>query len=280
MRFSRMPEIRRGGNLRLFGLATVVVLVAAALIVYFTIGFGSHFSQAVSPQDLGGSSNTNLAASSPVRALPPAQVAQVAATSIPESALKTKEQNSTPQSPPIPAVNYGEVLSEGFVPLELPGGESSDSWYTFQVNISTRDITLFFALYNSGKDTIIKTVEIGQYSQGELIDNARVTMFYPNGAPRHLHFDAVAGTTSLSQRYGQPYGPSMFSSGLRVAMVNYGLVLGDESGAIRADVHLDLSGLSDSESVMLTQSNPDVVNRVMVELQVLVDQINAKRPIE
>ena len=96
MRFSRMPEIRRGGNLRLFGLATVVVLVAAALIVYFTIGFGSHISQAVSPQDLGGSSNTNLAASSPVRALPPAQVAQVAATSIPESALKTKEQNSTP----------------------------------------------------------------------------------------------------------------------------------------------------------------------------------------
>ena len=277
MSFSRIPESRRGGNLPVFGLATVVVLVAAALIVYFTIGFGANFSQAASPQDLPGSSNTNLAASSPVRALLPAQVA---ATSIPESALKTKEQNSTPQSPPIPAVNYGEVLSEGFVPLELPGGESLDSWYTFQVNTSTRDITLFFALYNSGKDTIIKTVEIGHYGQGELIDNARVTMFYPNGAQRHLHFDAVAGTTSLSQRYGQPYGPSMFSPELRVAMVNYGLVLGDESGAIRADVHLDLSGLSDSESVMLTQSNPDVVNRVMVELQVLVDQINAKRPIE
>ena len=56
--------------------------------------------------------------------------------------------------------------------------------------------------------------------------------------------------------------------------------LGHIGGAVHPDVHLDLSGLSDSESVMLTQSNPDVVNRVMVELQVLVDQINAKRPIE
>ena len=43
MRFSRMPEIRRSGNLPLFGLATVVVLVAAALIFYFTIGFGANF---------------------------------------------------------------------------------------------------------------------------------------------------------------------------------------------------------------------------------------------
>ena len=118
------------------------------------------------------------------------------------------------------------------------------------------------------------------YTQGELINNARITMFYPEGPERYLSFDATAGTIGLSQRHGQPFGPSMFTPELRVALVNYGVVLGDESGSIRADLHLDLTGLSDSESFMLAQSNPEVVNRVMVEVQGLVDQINARRPKE
>lgn len=281
MRFSRMPESRRGNGLRLLGLALVaIVVVTAALVVYFTVGFGPNFSQAASPEGPKGAGNATLAASSPLGALPPAPVAQQAPTPVPEITLQTQKEESNLLSPPIPSVSYGEVLSEGFVTLDLPGEQVRNAWYTFQVNTSTREITLFFALYNEGKDTIIKTVEVARYTQGELINNACITMFYPQGPERYLSFDAEAGTIGLSQRHGQPYGPSMFTPELRVALVNYGLVLGDESGSIRADLHLDLTGLSDSESFMLAQSNPEAVNRVMVEIQGLVDQINARRPIE
>lgn len=280
MSFSRMPESRGGGNLRLFGLVIVAIVVAAALVFYFAVGFGSNSSQAA-PPDNTVNSNSPMRASYGVTgaSLPAPQAVQQVPTPVANTAMNQK-QSSGLQSAPIPTVKYGEVLSEGFITLDLPGNQTSEAWYTRQVDTYSKNLTLFFALYNDPGDTIIKTVEVAPYADGNQITNARLTMFYPNGAERYLSFDGAQGTISLTQRYGQPYGPSIFSPDLRIALVNYGVVLSDPADSIRADIHLDLSGLSDTESLTLVQTNPVLVNQVLTEVQGIVDQVNDKRPVQ
>jgi len=75
----------------------------------------------------------------------------------------------------------------------------------------------------------------------------------------------------------QPYGPSMFSPELRVALVNQRMVLKDETGAISAELQLDLTGLSDSEVMVFKKSAPGTVDEVLSELQDLVRQIEGGR---
>ena len=278
MSFSRMPESRGGGNLRLFGLVIVAILVAAALVFYFAVGFGSSSSQAAPPDNVVGSSSPSRASYGMAGgSLPASQMLQQAPTPVSGAAV-TKKQNSGNKSMPIPTAEYGEVLSEGFVTLDLPGSQTAEAWYTRQVDTYSKNLTMFFAIYNEPGDTIIKTVEVAPYADGNPVDNARIIMFYPDGAERHLSLDRVEGTIGLTQRYGQPYGPSIFSPDLRIAMVNYGVVLTDHSNSIRADIHLDLSGLSDTESITLVQRNPVLVDQVLMEIQNIVNQVNDKRP--
>ena len=277
MKFSRMPENRGGGKLPLIGIFVIAVLAVGALISYVATGFGSdspQTSQLAPPQ---GITKTSLTASQGVRAFPQPSAPTLSPTPLPTAGLRLLDSDPGPVAGVVPDVRYGEVLAEGFVTLELPGGTDTATWYTFQVDTYSKDITLFFALYDSTMDTIIKTVEVQDYAQSAIINNAEITMFYPDGPERLLKFDAVEGTVSLAQRYGQPYGPSLFSPELRVSLVNYGLQMTDGIGSVRANVQLDLSGLSDSESIALIQSNPTVVNKVMLELQELIDQIERKR---
>ena len=279
MSFSRMPESRGGGgsNLRLFGLVIIAVLVSAALVIYFTTGFGSNSSQAAPPESLRPS--TTVWQGYPGGASLPVQPAVQQVPAPVSNAALTKMRGSNQQSLQAPAVNYGEILSEGFVTLDLPGNEVADAWYTRQLDTYTRNLTLFFAVYNSSS-TIIRTVEVAPYIDGAPISNARIALFYPNGIERHVGFDGNNGTVTLTQRHGQPYGPSLFSPDLRVALVNYGLTLGDQNGSVRADIHLDRSGLSDTESLTLVQSNRPLVNQVLAEVQGIVDQINSRRPVQ
>jgi hypothetical protein len=64
---------------------------------------------------------------------------------------------------------------------------------------------------------------------------------------------------------------------LRVALVNHGMALSDETGNINVELHLDLTGLSNSESMVFQRFNPEVVEYVLSEIQGLVGQIEAKR---
>jgi hypothetical protein len=92
-----------------------------------------------------------------------------------------------------------------------------------------------------------------------------------------LNFNRSEGTITLTQQYRQPYGPSIFSPELRVALVNHGMLLSDDTGNINVELQLDLTGLSDSEGMVFQRVAPEVVDDVLSEIQGLVDQIEAKR---
>lgn len=271
MRVSRAPEKRGGTNKILLYLSLVVtVVIVGILIAYFTAGFESRSAT-------GDQTGLTELAVSPAQAEPTfAPVSTATPEPKTELTLLATEPISLPRV--IPDVKFGEVLSEGLVDINLPGEVTAESWYTFQVNTSTRDITLFFALYGNSADTITRTVKIDGYTQRGKLNSAEVTLFYPEGTERLIIFDGQQGIITLAQQYPQPFGPSMFSPELRVAMVNQKMVLTDESGNINAQLQLDLSGLSDSEHMVFKRSAPELVDAALTEIQELVKQIEDKRP--
>ena len=84
---------------------------------------------------------------------------------------------------------------------------------------------------------------------------------------------ARRGSIALEQQYRLPTGPSMFSAGLRRALVFYGMELYDEAGEIEVQLHLDLSGLSQSEGLEFKRLVPGAVYDALGELQFPVEQI-------
>ena len=273
MKVSRAPEKRAGTNKGLLYLSVIVaVVIVGVLITYFTTGFQS-------PSATGDQTGVAETASrTPVQQLAlPTVVAPPTATPAPVLELKLLESEPDPLPGFIPDVKFGEVLSEGFVNVELPGDNLNQAWYTFQVDTATRDITLYFAFYNDSLDTIVRTVQIDSYTQGQDLTNAELTVFYPEGPERTIGFDGAEGTIILTQQYRQPYGPSLFSAELRVALVNQRMELQDQSGDITTELQLDLSGLSDSELIVFKSADPKVVERVLDEIQELVGQIEDRR---
>ena len=274
MKVSRAPERRGGANkivlfIALFGAA----IVAGVLIIYFTTGFESRAATG-DQLEAPAASSTGAEVAQPE----PAPETSPIPTPMPTVALKLLEAEPELQPRFIPDVNFGEVLSQGFTDLKLPSNTTAQSWYTFQVNTVSRDITLFFAVYDSSLNTIVRTVKIEGYSQGGDLDSAEVTLFYPQGEPeRVLVFDRDQGTMTLTQQMRQPYGPSLFSPELRVSLVNQRMLLADQTGAIEAQLQLDLTGLSDSEVIVFQRTAPGTVAEVLVELQDLAQQIEANR---
>ena len=271
MKISRAPEKRRGNNKTLMYFSLFATLaVAAILIIYFTTGFDLRSAKG----DQSGLKDlaliTDQLATTPT---PPP-------TATPEPTPELKLLASDPVSLPrvIPEVKFGEVLSEGLVSVELPGNVTAESWYTFQVNTATRDITLFFALYGDSANTITRTVKIEGYAQRGSLNQAEVTIFYPEGTERRVVFDGEQGIITLAQQFQQPDGPSMFSPELRVAMVNQKMVLTDESESISVQLQLDLTGLSDSEYLVFKRSAPEIVDGALSEIQDIVKQIEDGRP--
>lgn len=270
MKISRSPE-KRGGINKIWLYISLVstVVVVGILITYFTAGFESRSAT-------GDQTGLSDLAASPAQVAPNADPIPTA-TPEPRSDLMllATEPISLPRA--IPDAKFGEVLSEGLVDIDLPGEVTAESWYTFQVNTSTRDITLFFAIYGDSPDTITRTVKIEGYTQRGNLSIAEVTLFYPEGTERLIIFDGQQGVITLAQQYPQPYGPSMFSPELRVAMVNQKMVLTDDSGNISTQLQLDLSGLSDSEHIVFKRSAPELVNAALSEIQAIVMQIEDKR---
>jgi hypothetical protein len=173
----------------------------------------------------------------------------------------------------LPDVKFGDVLDEGLMKLKMPGGESVDTWYTFQVDTEKRDITVFFALFDAERQSVLSTVQLNNYTRGSELQKGMVTLYYEDGSERVLAFDGVEGTMTLTQHYKVPFGPSMFSPDLRRSLVYYGLKLQDEAAGLTMELHLDISGLSESEKMVFKQSAPREVTTALAEIKVMADQI-------
>ena len=278
MRVSRAPEKRGNPKMPAIFLSFVAAsLTLAAIIVYFTIGFDSTLAMVTQSGESQTSASNLPAIIDPEVNILPTAAPLPEPTPIPAVAITLLEAEAEPAPLPVPLVKFGEVLAEGLVELALPANHLVETWYTFQVDTSTGDITLFFAPYDS-LDNIVGTVKVEDYAQGRLLDNAEITLAYPDAPDRVLTFDGPAGTMSLSQEQDwQPYGPSLFSLDLRVALVEQDIKLRDQSGDTTAGLQLDLTGLSNSEWINYQRSEPEVVDRVLLEIQLLVDQIESKR---
>ena len=306
MRASRAPE-GRGLNKRLVFISVIIVAITAAVVVtYFSMGSDSISAkneQATVPQDSGPTSSSvgdqALAAAPTATPEPmptpiplPTAAPAPTATLVPAPESNQSDGSDTdPQPTPaptaqpstaayptvLPDARFGEILEEGQTQLKFPGGDQINTWYSFQVDTETRDITLFFAQYDDDLESIQGTVKVDHYTRGVDLENAEVTLYFPAGSSRVLYFDREDGTIGLDQQYALPVGLSMFSSGLRRDLVYYGMELQNQTGEIQVELHLDLSGLSLSEGLEFKRVAPGTVDDVLLELQVLVEQIENQR---
>ena len=177
----------------------------------------------------------------------------------------------------LPQVRFGEVLGEGLMELSTPNGERIDTWYTFQVDTTSGEIIVYFALFDEKEQSILSTVRVDNYSKGNDLTKAEVTLFYPDGMQRVIGFDGVAGTMSITQRSNLPYEPSVFSRELRRSMVYYGMELQDAEADASLKLDLDVSGLSKGEKISFTHSAPAEVAMALEELKEMVRVIEVVR---
>jgi len=300
MRDSRAPEGRSATKRFAIGAIAITVVVAAVAVFLFTSG-----SDPIAAKDAEGlgtvstsPANDNLTvapaatkAPEPKATAVPAPTPMPEATPVPDEPDSGSAQDSNLQLAPeptavpnsaskpilLPEAVFGEILEEGMTNLRYPRGESVNAWYSFQVDTESLKITMFFAQYDDAMETILSTVRVDNYTKGAELSNAKVSVNYPDGSTRTLFFNREEGSIKLNQQYMLPVGPSMLSSDLRRALVYYGMELEDESGDIQVELHLDLSGLSQSEGLEFTRVVPDTVNDVLKELQSLVEQIEDNR---
>jgi hypothetical protein len=206
------------------------------------------------------------------------QTPQQATEVVPEAAPEpTLEEKRAAAMELLPDVEFGEVLEEGFGYLKLPGGELVDTWYTFQVDTRNGNITIYMAQFDSELESILTTLKVANYAQGEELRNADMTLYYSDGSERIISLDKTDGTIRLVQHYNLPFGPSVFSPPLRRELVFYGMELQDQAGDIMVELHLDVSGLSDGEEMVFEKQAPVEVGNALHEIRQLVDQIEEQR---
>ena len=309
MRSSRAPEGRGTSKPVIFLVLIAVLLFAGLAATYFTQGFGAF---PVTPAQAEVTESATDAVAQPSGVPVPAAVTEAPAvilaptatpvpepTAVPATAVPVLRPTATPLPAPVEVVNpdtektvetvvvaeesenldflpdvkFGDVLDEGLMDLRMPGGETVDTWYTFQVDTEKRDITVFFALFDAERQAVLSTVQLNNYTRGNELQKGMVTLYYEDGSERVLAFDGVEGTMTLTQHYKVPFGPSMFSPDLRRSLVYYGLKLQDEAAGLTMDLHLDISGLSESEKMVFKQSAPKEVTTALAEIKVMADQI-------
>ena len=307
MRNSRAPEGRGTPKPVIFLVLIAVLLFAGLAATYFTQGFGAfpatpaqaEVIELVADPVAQPSADTvpEAVAEAPVVILAPTATPVPEPTAVPATAVPVLRLTATPLPVPavvsesektvetvvvadesenldfLPDVKFGDVLDEGLMELKMPGGESVDTWYTFQVDTEKRDITVFFALFDAERQSVLSTVQLNNYTRGSELQKGMVTLYYEDGSERVLAFDGVEGTMTLTQHYKVPFGPSMFSPDLRRSLVYYGLKLQDEAAGLTMELHLDISGLSESEKMVFKQSAPREVTTALAEIKVMADQI-------
>ncbi len=307
MRNSRAPEGRGTPKPVIFLVLIAVLLFAGLAATYFIQGFGAFPATPAQAEvtetatvvvaQPSGDTVPEAVAEAPVVILAPTATPVPEPTAVPATAVPVLRPTATPLPVPavvsepektveavvvadesenlnfLPDVKFGDVLDEGLMKLKMPGGESVDTWYTFQVDTEKRDITVFFALFDAERQSVLSTVQLNNYTRGSELQKGMVTLYYEDGSERVLAFDGVEGTMTLTQHYKVPFGPSMFSPDLRRSLVYYGLKLQDEAAGLTMELHLDISGLSESEKMVFKQSAPREVTTALAEIKVMADQI-------
>ena len=269
MAVERTPERRRKVNFGLLlGALIIAIVILGVLIALFTGTLDPLLGRGESDRIFGQPPPTVEPAGVPANTPTPALTPTPEPTGMTEPVVQPKV---------IPEVSFGEVSQEGWVDVELPDGSIVETWFTFQVDTTTREITLLFAVYNDG-NTLASTVKTERYVQGSPLDNAEVMLFFPAAPERVISFNGLDGTVTETQIYNfQPFEPSIFSPGVRSNLVYYELALRTESGDTTVDLDSDLSGLLGREALFLEKSDPVLVNRALNELGALIQQIENKR---
>ncbi len=269
MRVSRMPEYRGGsGSPIVLILVLLAVLIVGGVVIFLLLG-GDSASQdtvppTIAPQPL------------PVN---PAGAVQTLPTPVPPPVeAQPQVADAMPEPFQAPQVLFGEVLAQGFVDLQLLTGQVR-TFYTFQVDTSTQNIVLFFALYDPTGQAISRSIVVEDYSQSELIDNAELTVYYPDAPATVIRFDREEETVESSQFYTtQPHGPGLFSSQMRIALIRQNLPLSNTDGNIGADMQLDPTGVADLSGYRITIKDPVTTETALIEVQAIIDQLESRRP--
>ena len=271
MRVSRMPEYRGGsGSPIVLILVLLAVLVVGGVVIFLLIGGNSVSPAPVEPTP----------APAPVVQTSPAVVPQpqAALPTLPPVEPAPQEGSSMPEPFQAPQVLFGEVLAQGFVDLQLQTGQVR-TFYTFQVDTSTQNIILFYALYDPTGQAISRSVVVENYSQSELIDNAELTVYYPDAPATVIRFNGAEGTIESSQFYTtQPHAPGLFSSQMRIALIKQNLPLASEEGSIAAAMQLDPTGVADLSGYKVTIKDPATTETGLAEVQAIIDQLESRRP--
>ena len=276
LRVSRMPEYRGGsGSPIVLILVLLAVLIVGGVVIFLLLG-GNDASTAPPPPTAAAPA-PNIIMQQPTMA---PVVMQPQATPIPVAEPVAAEPQQQPAGAAFqkPEVLYGEVLSEGFVDLELLAGRVR-TFFTFQVDTSTQNIVLFFALYDPTGQAISRSVVVEDYSQSDLIDNAQLSVYYPDAPPTQLRFDKETGTVESWQFYTtQPHGPGIFSPQMRISLIRQNLPLQNSDGLIAADMQLDPTGVADLSGYRVIQQNPAITETALSEIQAIIDQLESRRP--
>ncbi len=268
MRVSRMPEYRGGsGSPIVLILVLLAVLIVGGVVIFLLLGSNSVNPAPVEPTPVP----QPIVQSNPAAVIPqPAPTVQPVVTSSPQDAIPEPFQP--------PQVLFGEVLAQGFVDLQLQTGQVR-TFYTFQVDTSTQNIILFFALYDPTGQAISRSIVVEDYSQSELIDNAELTVYYPDAPATVIRFNKDEGTVESSQFYTtQPHGPGLFSSQMRIALIKQNLPLASGDGNIGADMQLDPTGVADLSGYRITIKDPVTTETGLIEVQEIIDQLESRRP--
>ena len=276
MRVSRAPEHRGGaGSPILLILVLLVVLIVGGVVIYLLLGNTAAVGPVAPPAQVTNPGNPEPFPTIPQRSNPALQAQPTQApVSPPDTGIGPG--GDTPRYQP-PEVIYGEVLAEGFVDLELLSGRVR-TWYTFQVDTSTQNIVLLFGFFDQEGKNLSRIVVVEDYSRTEIIDNAQMTVFFPDAPDRVIDFDREAGTVISRQSYTtQPYQPSLFSPQTRISMIQQNLVLQNGEGDIRAELQVDLTGVSDREGFALVQNDPAATDDALNEIQLVIDQLESRR---
>ncbi len=268
MRVSRMPEYRGGsGSPVVLILVLLAVLIVGGVVIFLLLGSDSASQDTVMPTPVP---------QAPVQQSP-AAVPQPQPTLAPPDPAP-QEGSAMPEPFMPPEVRFGEVLAQGFVDLLLQSGQVR-TFYTFQVDTSTQNIILFFALYDPSGHAISRSIIVEDYSQSELIDNAELTVYYPDAPATVIRFDQEEGTVESSQFYTtQPHGPGLFSSQMRIALIKQNLPLTSGDGNIGADMQLDPTGVADLSGYRVTIKDPATTETGLTEVQAIIDQLESRRP--
>ena len=268
MRVSRMPEYRGGsGSPIVLILVLLAVLIVGGVVIFLLLDSNSASQDTVAPTPVP----------QPVVQSSPAVVPQPLPT-LPAPEPAPQEGSAMPEPFQPPQVLFGEVLAQGFVDLQLLTGQVR-TFYTFQVDTSTQNIILFFALYDPTGQAISRSIVVEDYSQSELIDNAELTVYYPDAPATVIMFDKEEGTIQSSQFYTtQPHGPGLFSSQMRIALIKQNLPLASGDGNIGADMQLDPTGVADLSGYRVTIKDPVTTETGLTEVQAIIDQLESRRP--